>query len=120
MSVNDWTQGGDHLHYQHCGSCANRWYFKRNFCPTCGQATPSTHVSSGVGKVCATTMVHRAPSDEFRAVVPYRIVLVNLVDGIRVMGHADNDVLMGDQVRCEVRAIAGRNLPFFVKDPHVS
>jgi hypothetical protein len=46
--------------------------------------------------------------------------LVDLVDGIRVMGHADNDVLMGDQVRCEVRAIAGRNLPFFVKDIHVS
>ena len=120
MSVNDWTEGGDHLQYQHCGSCANRWYFKRKFCPTCGQATPSTHVSSGVGKVCASTMVHRAPSDEFRAIVPYRIVLVDLVDGIRVMGHADNDVLMGDQVRCEVRTIAGRNLPFFVKDTHVS
>ncbi|MEY3514736.1 MAG: hypothetical protein RL420_1759, partial [Pseudomonadota bacterium] len=25
MNVNDWTQGGDHLHYQQCGTCANRW-----------------------------------------------------------------------------------------------
>jgi hypothetical protein len=36
------------------------------------------------------------------------------------MGHADIDVHMDDQVRCEVRVIAGRGLPFFVKDKHVS
>jgi hypothetical protein len=47
-------------------------------------------------------------------------VLVDLADGIRVMGHAEVDVLMDDQVRCEVRTIAGRNLPYFVKDTHVS
>jgi uncharacterized OB-fold protein len=64
--------------------------------------------------------VHRAPSDEFRAIAPYRIVMVDLADGIRVMGHAEVDVLMDDQVRCEVRTIAGRNLPYFVKDTHVS
>jgi len=65
-------------------------------------------------------LIHRAPSDEFRAIVPYRIVLVDLADGIRVMGHAEVDVLMDDQVRCEVRTIAGRSLPYFVKDTHVS
>ena len=70
--------------------------------------------------MCASTLVHRAPSEEFRAIAPYRIVLVDLADGIRVMGHADIDVHMDDQVRCEVRVIAGRGLPFFVKDKHVS
>jgi uncharacterized OB-fold protein len=64
--------------------------------------------------------VHRAPSDEFRAIAPYRIVIVDLADGIRVMGHAEVDVLMDDQVRCEVRTSAGRSLPYFVKDTHVS
>jgi uncharacterized OB-fold protein len=120
MNSNDWTQGGDHLHYQQCGTCANRWYFKRDFCPTCGKTSPNTHLASGLGKVCASTLVHRAPSDEFRAIVPYRIVMVDLADGIRVMGHAEVDVLMDDQVRCEVRTIAGRSLPYFVKDTHVS
>ena len=120
MSVIDWTQGGKHLQYQQCGNCANRWYFKRNFCPACGQSEPISHLSLGVGNVCASTLVHRAPSDEFRGIVPYRIVLVDLIEGVRVMGHADKDVVVGDQVRCEIRTIAGKNLPFFAKDSHVN
>lgn len=120
MTDNDWTQGGDQLQYQQCGTCLNRWYFRRDFCPACGQTSPITQLASGMGKVCASTLVHRAPSDEFRAIVPYQIVLVDLVDGIRVMGHAEIDVHMDDKVHFEVREIAGKSLPFFVKEKHVS
>lgn len=121
MSSNlDWTQGGTALHHQQCSACRHIWYFKRDFCPQCGHAEPTTHPAAGRGVVHAATWVHRAPSDEFRAIVPYQMVLVDMAEGFRVMGHAQIGVAIGDAVRCEVRDIAGRAIPYFLKEDHVA
>ena len=64
----------------------------------------------------ASTLVQRAPSDEFRVIAPYRIVLVDVADGFRMMGHGDKALVIGDQVRCDVRYVAGRLLPFFDRE----
>ena len=116
MTVVDWTQGGEALSYQHCGACQHVWFFRRDFCPSCGQREPHTAVSAGQGIVHASTLVHRAPSDEFRALAPYRIVLVDLAEGFRAMGHGDPALAIGDRVRCRIRTLAGRALPYFDKD----
>jgi len=81
----DWTRGGTALHYQQCPSCQHLWYFERDFCPACGHTTPNSQQALGRGVVHATTLVHRAPSDEFRAIVPYQMVLVDMAEGFRVM-----------------------------------
>ena len=112
----DWTQGGDGIALQRCLACRYAWYFARGFCPACGADAPETSAASGRGVVHAGTLVHRAPSDDFKALAPYRIVLVDLEEGVRVMGHADLDLSIGDRVRCTVRRIAGRSLPHFAKD----
>ena len=112
----DWTQGGDGIAIQRCRACGHAWYFAREFCPACGAGAPETSAASGRGVVHAGTLVHRAPSDDFKALAPYRIVLVDLEEGVRVMGHADPDLAIGDRVRCTVRRIAGRPLPHFIKD----
>ena len=75
--ASDWTQGGKQVMFQQCGACHHTWYFHRSFCPACGHAAPATVTSTGLGTVHAITLVHRAPSDEFRAAAPYRIVLVD-------------------------------------------
>lgn len=111
-----WTEGGPSLVFQSCKACRNRWYFQRSFCPACGQSEPTQSVSAGAGSVHASTLVQRAPSDEFRAIAPYRIVLVDVSEGFRVMGHGDAELAIGDPVRCEVRQIAGRSLPFFTRN----
>jgi len=116
----DWTRGGTALHYQQCPNCQHLWYFERDFCPACGHTSPTLQQASGRGVVHATTLVHRAPSDEFRAIVPYQMVLVDMAEGFRVMGHAQPGVAIGDAVRCEVRQIAGRAVPYFLKDDHVA
>ena len=118
--ASDWTQGGKQVMFQQCGACRNTWYFHRSFCPACGHAAPATMASSGLGTVHAITLVHRAPSDEFRAAAPYRIVLVDAVEGFRMMGHGDLSLAIGDRVRCSIRNIAGRWLPYFEKEPHES
>ena len=112
----DWTQGGAGIAVQRCRACGHAWYFAREFCPACGAGAPATSAASGRGVVHAGTLVHRAPSDDFKALAPYRIVLVDLEEGVRVMGHADPDLAIGDRVRCTVRPIAGRPLPHFIKD----
>jgi uncharacterized protein len=118
--ASDWTQSGKLITFQQCSVCEHTWYFHRSFCPSCGHATPTTVTSTGLGTVHATTLVHRAPSDEFRAVAPYRIVLVDAVEGFRMMGHGDLALTIGDQVRCSIRNIAGRWLPYFEKEFHAS
>jgi len=123
-SASDWTHGGDELQFQRCRACHHTFYFHRSFCPACGDVSPITLPSTGCGVVHASTLVQRAPSDEFRVVVPYRIVLVDMAEGFRVMGHADPSLAIGDAAMCRIETIAGRPLPFFTasttKEPHAS
>jgi uncharacterized protein len=112
----DWTRGGGRVVFQQCGGCQHIWYFQRGFCPACGHAAATGVASAGFGSVHASTLVQRAPSDEFRAITPYRIVLVDVAEGFRMMGHGDPSLAIGDRVRCSVRNIAGRSLPYFDKE----
>lgn len=105
------------LSYQRCGGCSHAWYFQRDFCPTCGNTAPQMLTADGAGTLYASTLVHRAPTEEFKALLPYAIVLVQMREGFRVMGHAEPGLTLDSAVRCELRAIAGRLLPFFLKDP---
>jgi len=112
----DWTLDTPGIVYQRCGSCAHVWYFRREFCPACGAGAPQSLASAGLGTVHAGTLVHRAPSDEFRALAPYRVVLVDVDEGFRMMGHGHASLAIGDRVRCRFEPLAGRLLPFFDKE----
>ena len=114
----DWTQAGSQLLHQRCPACAHVWYFFRQFCPACGDDSPEPTQANANGVVCATTLVHRAPDERFKALVPYRLVLVDMQDGMRVMGHAEASLQIGDQVRCEIHTLAGQPLPFFTRTDH--
>lgn len=105
------------LRYQRCDGCGHSWYFQRSFCPACGNAAPQTLRSAGAGTLHASTLVHRAPSDEFKPLLPYTVALVDMREGFRVMGHAEAGLPLDCTVHCEMRAIAGRLLPFFKKAP---
>jgi uncharacterized OB-fold protein len=112
----DWTRGGDAIVFQTCAACGHVWYFRRDFCPACGDADPRDVTSAGVGTVHTGTLVHRAPSDEFRALAPYRIVLVDIDEGFRMMGHGEPGLAIGDRVRCRFKALGERLLPYFEKE----
>ena len=109
-----------HLTYQRCASCGHTWYFRRDFCPACGGTGPASMESSGNGMVYASSLVHRAPTDEFKALVPYTIVIVDMREGFRVMGHAEAGLTLNTAVRCEMRFLAGKVQPFFSKVSDVS
>ena len=94
-AIPDWTRGERGLALQRCPRCANVWYFRRDFCPGCGAREPEALAPAGGGTVEASTRVHRAPDDAFRALAPYRLVLVRLDEGPRAMGHGDPSLVIG-------------------------
>jgi len=111
----DWTTGIEAILYQCCGTCANVQYFRRGFCAACGAADMTERPASGEGTVYATSLVCRAATAETRAHVPYNILLVDTVEGFRMMAHGDNDLAIGDKVKARFAQFAGRLVPYFEK-----
>ena len=111
----DWTRGAEAIVYQSCGACGAVQYFHRSFCAACGAPNLVENRASGTGKVYATSLVCRAATPETRAHVPYNIVLVDTVEGFRMMAHGDIDLAIGDNVTVSYRPFAGRLIPYFEK-----
>jgi uncharacterized protein len=111
----DWTRGAEAIVYQCCGACGKVQYFHRSFCAACSAPDMVEKRASGSGTVYATSLVCRAATPETRAHVPYNIVLVDTLEGFRMMAHGDNDLAIGDKVSAGYRSFAGRLIPYFGK-----
>ena len=59
---------------------------ERHACRTCGSLQLHWREASGLATVDAVTEISRAPTDAFRALAPYTLVLATLDEGPRVMG----------------------------------
>ncbi len=108
----DWTGGTEAIVFETCDACRKRWYFTRSRCPTCGGSVTRSP-SRGEGTLCAVTTVSRPPAPELRAYAPYRIALVEIDEGFRMMGHADDGLAVGDRVRSGYRRLGSVLVPFF-------
>lgn len=115
--LQDWTQGGTAILYQRCATCSHVQYFARLFCAACGSTEVALHPSSGVGVVYATSLVHRAPTAAARAHVPYNIVLVDMAESFRLMGHGTEDLKIGNSVSAHYREFVDAVVPFFERKP---
>lgn len=113
--VTDWTAGGEAVAYQSCGACGHVWYFRRGFCPACGSGEPAMLQAAGEGAVHAISIVTRAATPEARTHGPYAVVLVDMREGFRMMGHGDRDLAIGDRVTATYRTFTGQMVPYFVK-----
>ena len=111
----DWTQGHEAILYQSCGSCRRVQYFRRDFCAACGSTRLEEKAASGEGTIYATSLVCRAATAETRAHVPYNIVLVDAVEGFRMMAHGDADLAIGERVIARFSPFAGHIVPYFEK-----
>ena len=94
------------LECQECRACGDRWYLPRSLCRSCGSDAVEAVAAAGEGVVHAATTIHRAPGPEFADAVPYGIVLVDLDEGVRVMGRAPPDIAIGTRVRCRMDRLA--------------
>ena len=102
------------LRYQHCTACGGAQTLARYACQHCGErGALDWRDAAGAATVCAVTEVARAPSDEFRALAPYTLVLVQLDEGPRLMAHATAGVHIGDRVHAGFFDHQGRTLVRF-------
>lgn len=115
VTLKGWSDGADAILYQSCGACGHLWYFRRAFCPSCGDSSLKTHQASGNGVIYSATTVRRAATPEAKAHVPYAILLVDMAEGFRMMAHGDIDLRIGDHVVAEFRPFTSLRTPYFVK-----
>ena len=88
-----------------CEACAKFHFYPRSACPYCGSTQLTWQAVSGHGEVYSFTVVHRAPSKGFEAMVPYVVAVVALAEGPHLMTrltHLQADaVRIGLQVRVD-------------------
>lgn len=101
--------------YQHCSACGKAQTFAHDACQHCGAQGLVWKTSCGRGRIHAVTIVSRAPSDAFRALAPYTLVVVELEEGARVMGHAEPGVKISDAVIAGFFVHQGQTLIRFEK-----
>jgi uncharacterized protein len=97
--------------YQHCPGCGRNQAIARPFCAGCLRPDPEWRAASGTGRVVACTVMHRAPTPEWKSRLPYAIALVDLSEGLRVMALADPALRAGDAAR--LRDVPPHDLPCF-------
>ncbi|MFH8616401.1 Zn-ribbon domain-containing OB-fold protein [Streptomyces sp. NPDC017979] len=99
------------LRFQHCAECRRAVFHPRVLCPHCGCEDLGWRVSSGLGTVYATTVLHQRGTD------PYNVALVDLDEGFRMMSRveaaAPDQVRIGARVRFTVTADGGEPLGVF-------
>ena len=98
------------VRYQRCAACGHAQTLARHACQRCGCEDLLWHDAGGGATVRAVTVVARAPSEQFRPLVPYTLVIVELDEGPRLMGHAAPGVRIGQRVRAGFFEHLGRPL----------
>ena len=98
------------LRFQRCTLCGTAQTLARYACAHCGEASMAWDTARGMATLHAVTIVSRAPSDAFRALVPYTLVIAQLDEGPRLMAHAVPGVRIGDRVAAGFFEHGGRTL----------
>lgn len=104
------TYAHGRIRFQLCVACGHWQTFARPFCVTCHAPGPEWR-DAATGTVVACTVMHRAPTAEWKARLPYAIALIDLAEGPRVMALADPALITGDRVALKPGGV--HNLPFF-------
>ncbi len=103
---------------QFCARCNSYQHYPKPVCGRCWGSDLEWRVLAGTGKVYTFTIVHRGPSKEFSD-TPYAVGLVDLDEGVRMMGGLSAPVLeelhIGDPVRVKFEARGDAMIPAFEK-----
>ena len=99
-----------------CATCGHAQSLAPLACAVCHGRDLQWTDSLGRGTVRAASVVHRAPSDAYRPLVPYTLAMVQLDEGPRVMAHLAPGLPLGARVRATFFEHDGRTLVRFISD----
>ncbi|MGO4888384.1 Zn-ribbon domain-containing OB-fold protein [Anaerobacillus sp. MEB173] len=72
--------------FQKCKDCGFSIFYPRVVCPKCMSENLSWHQAKGNGQIYSYTVVYRTGDPIFKSETPYVVGLIELAEGIRVMG----------------------------------
>jgi uncharacterized protein len=81
----EWAERG-RLAFQTCRTCGARIWYLRTVCPECLGVDLEVTAASGAGTIHSFTTLYRAGHPSRAEDVPYTVVLVDLDEGVRVIG----------------------------------
>ncbi len=101
-----------------CQDCGTHHFMPRALCPSCWSDRLAWVDSQGLGTVYSLSVVHRAPTSDFGAVVPYVIAMIDLDEGPRMFANIVGDAALEASIGERVEVVFetrddGRVLPQF-------
>jgi uncharacterized OB-fold protein len=99
------------LHVQHCDDCGRALHPPRFGCPRCGSEALCFQPSDGRGRLFSWTITHRPVDPGWAEQIPYATVVVEMAEGIRLVGawRGRNDELALDlPVVVEIESVSDR------------
>lgn len=109
------------LLYQRCSTCDHVQFYPRQICTACG-GDPAWATASGRGEVHTFTIVRQNGQPPFKDEVPYAVAMVQLEEGVRMMGGITGCPIEGVHIGMPVEAYAvecaeGLAVPFWRPAP---
>jgi hypothetical protein len=109
------------LLYQRCPACGHVQFYPRALCTQCG-GEPQWATASGRGAVHTYTVVRQNGMPPFRDELPYVVAMVELPEGVRMMGNVTgvgpDEVSVGQVLEAyAVEFEPGLALPFWRPTP---
>lgn len=74
------------LLFQRCPGCGHRQFYPRAACTACG-ADPEWAEAAGLGVVHTFTIVRQFGAPPFKEELPYVVAMIELEEGVRMMGN---------------------------------
>ena len=90
---------------QRCPGCDHRQFYPRALCTACG-ADPEWAEASGRGHVYTFTIVRQFGGKVFRDELPYVVAMIELEEGVRMMGNLTDCPIDAVRIGMEVEAYA--------------
>jgi len=120
LSRGFWEAAGQgSLTAQYCAGCQRYQHYPRPLCLECWGSELEWRALAGTGTLYTFSIVHRAPSKEFGG-APYAVGLVDLDEGVRMMGAITapslDDLNVGARVRVRFEDRDGASVPYFEVD----
>jgi uncharacterized OB-fold protein len=105
------------LWIQRCEACGHRQFYPRQLCTACGGAV-GWEAASGRGTVHTFTIVRQNAAPPFKGLLPYAVAMVELDEGVRMMGNVTGIPALQVKIGLRVEAYAvecgdGLAVPFW-------
>ncbi|HBZ72180.1 MAG TPA: hypothetical protein DEP35_21590 [Deltaproteobacteria bacterium] len=105
------------LWYQRCPACGHAQFYPRALCTACG-GNPVWATASGRGVVHSFTIVRQNGQPPFKDELPYAVAMIELEEGVRMMGNVTDCPVESVRIGMSVEAYAvecgdGLAVPFW-------